>query len=462
MPILRYLIKHFLLTLPFIRDTVTIADQVGSKRPQSYYSSNGAPEGVEYTPAFWTKGILPILQSLHDRDLSQPVDQGRRSLSSIVLDIYGHNALEKFVSAGLKLSSGRSIGEQGKPGYRNSMVNPLLNLQVPRPPSQAFNQPQQQQPTRASGMFGSSRNEDDKKKRQSRGFSMFFRSRPPTSLDNPLAGPKPDSRAANNRRDYEASVVGSEETTNEPASRRLAKGKGKEIEMDVSSEGFRSAAATPAPGIFADEGEPIESGNEAENELDDEGISREGEDSATPRIVASPLPNEDAAGRGDGENPTLAKRASLAMGLLGSWTNGLFGAGQGGGGGEGEERSKDGHSHEGGTEDDDAVAFSPGSFRSKSTLDVFRTPMEESFRNISGVGGGEDSDNDDSASYFRAKKAKNRNADGSSIIGNGSSEEADVADVEPYRVGDEDSKKGSSLMAWDDQQKKARRKASSQ
>ncbi|BGP32365.1 hypothetical protein JCM10296v2_004146 [Rhodotorula toruloides] len=82
-PILRYLIRHFLLTLPLVRDT--------------------AEDGE--IPSFWTDGLHPIIRAIHDADLSKPADRG---FVGPVSRLYGssmRNALERFVAAGLKLSS---------------------------------------------------------------------------------------------------------------------------------------------------------------------------------------------------------------------------------------------------------------------------------------------------------------------------------------------------------------------
>ncbi|BGP48472.1 hypothetical protein JCM10450v2_004348 [Rhodotorula kratochvilovae] len=93
-PILRYLIRHFLLTLPLVRDTTAEGD----------------------VPSFWTEGLFPIIRSLHDADLSKPVDRG---YTGTVSRLYGsslRNALERFVTAGLKLSSASyETGERDSP-----------------------------------------------------------------------------------------------------------------------------------------------------------------------------------------------------------------------------------------------------------------------------------------------------------------------------------------------------------
>ncbi|GAA6001489.1 hypothetical protein JCM10207_006692 [Rhodosporidiobolus poonsookiae] len=82
-PILRYLIRHFLLTLPLVRDV-------------------SSPNEV---PTFWTDGLHPIIRAVHDADLSKPVDRGVPSPTSQLYSSSIRNALERFIAAGLKLSS---------------------------------------------------------------------------------------------------------------------------------------------------------------------------------------------------------------------------------------------------------------------------------------------------------------------------------------------------------------------
>ncbi|GAA5912710.1 hypothetical protein JCM5296_003372 [Sporobolomyces johnsonii] len=83
-PILRYLIRHFLLTLPLVRDVAS-------------------PNEV---PTFWTDGLYPIIRAVHDADFSKPIDRGgASSVASKLYDSSIRSALERFVAAGLKLSS---------------------------------------------------------------------------------------------------------------------------------------------------------------------------------------------------------------------------------------------------------------------------------------------------------------------------------------------------------------------
>lgn len=121
-PILRYLVKNFLLTLPLVRDVT-------------------APEGVDLAGSdleahpYWTHGILPILRALEDADLAVPVDLGRRSLSSILVGIYGRHLVERFVSEGIKLAPAYQ-GEAGDGMRREDMgQNPLMTLDLPRQPA---------------------------------------------------------------------------------------------------------------------------------------------------------------------------------------------------------------------------------------------------------------------------------------------------------------------------------------
>lgn len=131
MPILRYLIKHFLLTLPIIRDTVAVSQTEGERPDSAYFMSNDDTDGL--VPIYWSAGVLPILRSLHQRDLSQPVDMGRRGFGSIVGGVYGLKALERFVAGGLKLSTGSAkLATQEE--RRRSLMNPLRDIQLPAEP----------------------------------------------------------------------------------------------------------------------------------------------------------------------------------------------------------------------------------------------------------------------------------------------------------------------------------------
>ncbi|KAK4054402.1 hypothetical protein OIV83_000896 [Microbotryomycetes sp. JL201] len=87
-PIMRYLIRHFLLTLPLVRDT-----------------ASNDPERTSDVPAFWTDGLYPIVRALYDADLSKAEDEHTGGIGGRILEVYLRKALERFVSAGLKLSS---------------------------------------------------------------------------------------------------------------------------------------------------------------------------------------------------------------------------------------------------------------------------------------------------------------------------------------------------------------------
>ncbi|GAA6051050.1 hypothetical protein JCM3770_005473 [Rhodotorula araucariae] len=111
-PILRYLIRHFLLTLPLVRDT-TLDDNV---------------------PAFWSEGLFPIIRSIHDADLSKPVDRGCTGTVSRVYSSSLRNALERFVTAGLKLSSASY-----ETGVRYSPPAPPMQQQMSTASAQRYN-----------------------------------------------------------------------------------------------------------------------------------------------------------------------------------------------------------------------------------------------------------------------------------------------------------------------------------
>ncbi|KDE07818.1 hypothetical protein MVLG_01913 [Microbotryum lychnidis-dioicae p1A1 Lamole] len=87
-PILRYLIRHFLLTLPLVRDTVS--------------KNSASPDDQT---AYWTEGIYPLIRAFQNADLSKVEDRGIASLGSQLYGKHLRNAIERFVSAGLKLSS---------------------------------------------------------------------------------------------------------------------------------------------------------------------------------------------------------------------------------------------------------------------------------------------------------------------------------------------------------------------
>ncbi|KAM0791448.1 hypothetical protein ACM66B_005903 [Microbotryomycetes sp. NB124-2] len=92
-PIMRYLIRHFLLTLPLIRDT-----------------ASNDPDRTSDVPAFWTEGLHPIVRALYDADLSKG-EESSGSVSSRIFEVYLRKALERFVAAGLKLSSAAQAHE---------------------------------------------------------------------------------------------------------------------------------------------------------------------------------------------------------------------------------------------------------------------------------------------------------------------------------------------------------------
>ncbi|KAH8929195.1 hypothetical protein BT69DRAFT_282266 [Atractiella rhizophila] len=130
-PIMRYLIRNFLLTFPLIRDT-----------PSLYTADHGEfqphPDddyGVASMPVFWTRGLLPLLQALHQKDLSEPMDRSERSLWSIIWGIYIRKTLQKFVCGGLKVYSGveqEDGNRESRFGNRESMYNPLMKSEKKR------------------------------------------------------------------------------------------------------------------------------------------------------------------------------------------------------------------------------------------------------------------------------------------------------------------------------------------
>ena len=133
---MRYMIKHFLLTLPLIRDTVPPPP------------SDDDDSDVERLPAFWTAGLLPLIRAWHDADMSQSTDRGSRALRTIIYEDVVRHALERFVAGGLKVSassaplhSGAStpngatrdgssfVDSQGNPrGGSKRTSNPLIDL----------------------------------------------------------------------------------------------------------------------------------------------------------------------------------------------------------------------------------------------------------------------------------------------------------------------------------------------
>ncbi|BGP16492.1 hypothetical protein JCM10213_001171 [Rhodosporidiobolus nylandii] len=97
-PILRYLIRHFLLTLPLIRDVSSPSE----------------------SPTFWTDGLYPLIRAVHDADFSKPVDRGSSFTTSQLYNSSLRNALERFIAAGLKLSS--SAYEGSSPREQSASV----------------------------------------------------------------------------------------------------------------------------------------------------------------------------------------------------------------------------------------------------------------------------------------------------------------------------------------------------
>lgn len=126
LPIMRYFVKYFLLTLPLVRDL-----------PAS-------PESM--TSTFWSSGLLPLLRAIHEADLSTPEDRSQKfggAMSSLI----GKpllNALERFVAAGLRITSetseGAKIEDPSRSGSRkqpasfgNSLLPPASSSTIRRP-----------------------------------------------------------------------------------------------------------------------------------------------------------------------------------------------------------------------------------------------------------------------------------------------------------------------------------------
>lgn len=86
-------------------------------------------------PAFWVDGLHPIIRSLHAADLSKPVDRGYQGVASRLYGSSCRNALERFVAAGLKLSS----AAYDSPTGLASPAAPAMQLQTSTASSQRYN-----------------------------------------------------------------------------------------------------------------------------------------------------------------------------------------------------------------------------------------------------------------------------------------------------------------------------------
>lgn len=103
LPILRYLIQNFLLTLPLIRDTTTITpivQQSSNIKPQ-------VPQSFAPTSVYWTAGVLPILRKLHQSNLSAGLDLGSPGFLHTLFDSHIARFLERFIAASLRLCAQR-------------------------------------------------------------------------------------------------------------------------------------------------------------------------------------------------------------------------------------------------------------------------------------------------------------------------------------------------------------------
>ncbi|KAA1099334.1 hypothetical protein PGT21_003790 [Puccinia graminis f. sp. tritici] len=103
LPILSYLIHNFLLTLPIIRDTVSVVQNV----PHSSHFNPQVPTNHTSVAVYWTAGVLPILRRLHQSNLSAAIDLGSPGFLHILFDFHVARLLERFVATSLKLCTHR-------------------------------------------------------------------------------------------------------------------------------------------------------------------------------------------------------------------------------------------------------------------------------------------------------------------------------------------------------------------
>ncbi|WAQ88583.1 hypothetical protein PtA15_10A2 [Puccinia triticina] len=99
LPILTYLIQNFLLTLPIIRDTVSVVPNV----PHSSHFNPQAPANHTSVAVYWTAGVLPILRRLHQSNLSAVIDLGSPGFLHILFDSHIARLIERSVATSLKL-----------------------------------------------------------------------------------------------------------------------------------------------------------------------------------------------------------------------------------------------------------------------------------------------------------------------------------------------------------------------
>ncbi|KAI9625604.1 hypothetical protein KEM48_010866 [Puccinia striiformis f. sp. tritici PST-130] len=111
LPILRYLIQNFLLTLPIIRDTVSVVQNV----PHSPHFNPQVSTNQTSVAVYWTAGVLPILRRLHQSNLSAAIDLGSPGFLHILFDCHIARLLERFVATGLKLCTQRLNSPRSRP-----------------------------------------------------------------------------------------------------------------------------------------------------------------------------------------------------------------------------------------------------------------------------------------------------------------------------------------------------------
>ncbi|KAG0145583.1 hypothetical protein CROQUDRAFT_78698 [Cronartium quercuum f. sp. fusiforme G11] len=99
-PILRYLIRHFLLTLPIIRDIVAM---VPNNQVETEANPND-PEACSTVPVYWSAGILPICRRMHQANLSTSMELGSRGFLEIFCGVHCMRIIERFVATGVKIA----------------------------------------------------------------------------------------------------------------------------------------------------------------------------------------------------------------------------------------------------------------------------------------------------------------------------------------------------------------------
>lgn len=120
-PILRYLIRHFLLTFPIIRDIVSVDPTHinGNELNQENH------ENFPTIPIYWTAGIIPILRRFHQANLSASIELGSRGFLEIMGGVHVIGIIERFVSSGMKISDEIfDSHERLKHNLESSRLNP--------------------------------------------------------------------------------------------------------------------------------------------------------------------------------------------------------------------------------------------------------------------------------------------------------------------------------------------------